>query len=181
MEERSLLVEQDSRKVKEEIVDLLDEIDSTQEGVQKISLSRTIRGKTVDDWNRSLTLNMDHSADPVQVNRMLQRVSDNLDTCQNNLNKSKFELAIFNTYYAKEKRSNIDTEANRKGKRTPGVETLETLAENALGNKSLVKDYYKFEVDFWESQIMKLSNQLKAINTMSMSNGTRYKLEMNTI
>ena len=124
---------------------------------------------------------MDHQADPVQVNRMLQRVCDNLDKCQRYLNKSKFELAIYNNYFSKEIGGKIDDQSSLKGKRPPSLETMVTLAEAALGSNSLVKDYYKFEIDFWESQVMKISSQLKAINTMSMSNGTRYKLEMNTI
>ena len=42
MDERTLLVEQEGRKVKEDILDALDEIDTIQEEVGKISNGRKI-------------------------------------------------------------------------------------------------------------------------------------------
>jgi len=174
--ERYAACQQDSRRIGAEIETTLEEIDSVREEIEKLSSIRFIREKTIEQWSEEFSVDFNRQATPVHVNMILEKLAANLDKANKFCNQAKHEKAIFKTFFSKEKRSKIGMEAARKGRKTPSLETMTTLAESALGNKTLVKEYYDFEVDFWERMIWKIRNQIEIANILTMSNGTKYKI-----
>lgn len=166
----------ESELVEEEIGNILEEIDLMQEKVGSMSRSRFIRGRTLEDWEKQFELKMDYQSTPIHVNMLLETLTYNLDVAYRNYNQCKFERALYNSYFLREKGNRVEIEANRKGRKTPSLQTLEVLAETGLGEKSLAKDYYDFELEFWEKIIKKIVTQKELVNILSMSNGTRYKI-----
>jgi hypothetical protein len=175
-EETYAVCQQESRRLADDVETALEEIDTIQAEIYDIGSTRRLRGKSLEDWDSEFRISFDYQATPVHVNMMLQKLAENLDRANKFCDQAKYERAIFKTHYGKEKRSKIEAEAARKGKKTPSLETMTTLAESALGSKTVVKEYYDFEIDYWEKKIWKIRNQIEIANILTMSNGTKYKI-----
>ncbi len=171
------VVQQESRKVKEDILEVLDEVDTIQLEVSKLSQNRLVRGKPVGQWDRELLMEIDYAADPVQIKMALEKVNKSLNTVIKNLIATKQDRMYFNIHYNKGLRTNIDSEAAKKGRKLPSLVTMETLAQNAMGGKTTVKEQYEHEIDFWEIYERKLYKQIQLLNQMAMNNGTMVKME----
>jgi hypothetical protein len=164
------------RRVGDEITSLLDSVESYGEMVSEISSSRLIRGKRIVDWHRIFNIIIDPEADPAQVNIVLARICEHIETVNSYYTQSRYELTIFKTLYGKHSRNIIEHEVNRKGRRIPSIDTMQNLAEAGMGEKTMVKEYYEFEVEFWANILSKFKSQIDIIKTFAMSNGTKSRI-----
>jgi len=170
------VVDREARTVETEIIDALDSVETIMEKVGAISNRRTLRGKTIEDWDKVFEITIDPQADPALVNIVLSKLCSHMELVSKHRGNAGWEHMVFMAYYGNKQRQNIEHEANRKGKRTPSLDTMERLAEAALGDKALVRDYYEFEIDFWDSKMKKLITQLDLVKTYAISNGTKTKI-----
>jgi hypothetical protein len=134
-------------------------------------------GKTVDEWHKELTVHIDHSADPAKIKMYCSQLSYNLNQAYRYLSKSKSVAFSQGLAYNKAFNEKIAAQAlNRSRKVAPAMDTMTRVAESQLPEMVLVQKRADMQVEFWEQMVWKVKDQINIVNTMSMSNGTLYKV-----
>jgi hypothetical protein len=133
--------------------------------------------KTLEQWHNDLSIKIDPSADPARVKYYCSQLSLHIDTAYRNLAKAKQAYAKYKLSYLPHFSGSITKQATHKGRKVaPAMETMMRVTENELGDRSLVITEYEALIDFWMDMVFKLKNQLDLVKTISISNGTQYKV-----
>lgn len=163
--------------IKEEIDALLDSSSTIEEAVIETANLAQSWGKTLEEWYKILTVPLDPSADPARVKVYCSQLSAALDTAYKHLNKTKVLAFNYGLSYNKAFNEKIAAQAlNRSRKVAPAIETMTAVAESQLSERVLTQKRLQMMIDFWESMVWKIKDQIHIVNIISMSNGTLYKV-----
>jgi hypothetical protein len=163
--------------IKEEIEGLLDTSNTIEEAVIETSNQSQSWGKTLEEWYKVLTVPLDPSADPSRVKMYCSQLSQSLDIAYRFLNKTKVLAFNYGLSYNKAFNEKIAAQAlNRARKVAPAMDTMTRVAENQMPERVLTQKRLEMMVEFWESMVWKIKDQIHIVNIMSMSNGTLYKV-----
>lgn len=169
--------ENQAELIKEEIISTLQNMEAIKEKVAGIASKRKTFGKTVDEWNDELTIPIDAQADPARVKFYLSRLAHNLDTAYKNLTKIKIMYSQYKLSYEPAVACEVSTQANHKGRKVaPSLDTMMKVAQNNLGDRSVTALEYETFIEFWTDMTWKIKNQVDIVKSISITNGTMYKV-----
>jgi hypothetical protein len=170
-------IENQAELVKEEITTALHSMEAIKERVADIALKRRTFGKTVDEWNDILTIKVDAQADPARVKYYLSQLAFNLDIAYRNLTKIKIMHSQYKLSYMPAVSMQVNAQANHKGRKVaPALDTMLQVAQNNLGDRALTAVEFESFTEFWTDMVWKIKNQIDIVKTISMANGTMYKV-----
>lgn len=177
MTQQEAQIENQANLVKEEIVNALHSMEAIKEKVAEIALKRRTFGKTVDEWNDILTIKIDAQADPARVKYYLSQLAYNLDTAYRNLTKIKVMHSQYKLSYMPAISMEVSAQANHKGRKVaPALDTMLQVAQNNLGDRALTSIEFETFIEFWTDMVWKIKNQIDIVKTISITNGTMYKV-----
>ena len=85
---------------------------------------------------------------------------------------AKYKLSYFPHYNAI-----VHKQATHKGRKVaPSMDTMAKVAESELGDRALAVIEFEALIDFWLDLVFKLKTQVELVRTISISNGTQYKV-----
>ena len=170
-------IENQAELIKEEVLTSIRSLDAIKEKIGEISITRRTFGKTVDEWNTELSVQVDPQADPARTKYYLSRLSGSLDTAYRNLTRTKIMYSQYKLSYIPALSNEISLQANHKGRKVvPAMETMSRVAENSLGDRSVAVIEFETFIDFWTDMVWKIRNQVDIVKTICMSNGTMYRV-----
>lgn len=171
------LIEQQAQLIGDEIEASLQSLGAIKVESYKKALEARIFGKTLDKWHDELNIKIDPGADPARVKYYCSQLAGYLNTTYMNLAKAKQAYAKYKLSYYPQLSSSVSKQALHKGRKVaPAMETMMRVTENELGDRSLAVVEYEALIDFWLDMVFKLKNQLDLVKTISISNGTQYKV-----
>jgi len=163
--------------IKEEIEDLLETSGTIESCVIETANSLTSFGKTYQQWFKDLTVPLDPSADPAKVKLYCSQLGNNLDTAYKNLSQSKLIAFNYKLSYNGVFNEKVAAQAlNRSRKVAPAIETMAKVAESQLPERTVTLKRLEQAVEFWESMVWRIKDQIGIVNTISMANGTMMKI-----
>lgn len=170
-------IENQAELVKEEITAALHSMEAIKERVADIALKRKTFGKTVDEWNNELTISIDAQADPARVKHYLSQLAYRLDIAYRNLTKIKIMHSQYKLSYLPAVSMQVTAQANHKARKvSPALDTMLQVAQNNLGDRALTSVEFEAFTEFWTDMIWKIKNQIDIVKTISINNGTMYKV-----
>jgi hypothetical protein len=170
-------IQNQAELIKEEVLTSIRSLDAIKEKIGEISITRRTFGKTVDEWNTELSVQVDPQADPARTKYYLSRLSGSLDTAYRNLTRTKIMYSQYKLSYIPALSNEISLQANHKGRKVvPAMETMSRVAENSLGDRSVAVIEFETFIDFWTDMVWKIRNQVDIVKTICMSNGTMYRV-----
>lgn len=177
MTQQEAQIENQANLVKEEIVNALQSMEAIKEKVAEIALKRRTFGKTVEEWNDILTIKIDAQADPARVKYYLSQLAFNLDTAYRSLTKIKVMHSQYKLSYLPAISMEVSAQANHKGRKVaPALDTMLQVAQNNLGDRALTSIEFEAFTEFWTDMVWKIKNQIDIVKTISITNGTMYKV-----
>lgn len=163
--------------IKEEIEGLLETANTIEDAVVQTANETVSFNKTLEEWDRELRVSIDPAADPARIKLYCSQLSLALDTAYRNLNRTKVLAFNYGLSYNKAFNEKVTAQAlNRSRKVAPAMETMERVAENQLPERVLTKKKFDMMIEYWESMVWKIKDQINIVNIMSMANGTMYKV-----
>lgn len=170
-------IENQAELIKEEIEVAIHSLDSIKAKVADLTSKRRTFGKTMDEWHTELHVQIAYDADPARVKLYLSKLGHNLDTAYRNLRKVKSMFHNYRLSYAPALSGEIAGQANHKGRKVaPALDTMSHVASNVLGDRSIMVIEFESTIDFWTSMVWQIKDQIDIVRTMSMANGTMYKV-----
>ena len=170
-------IDNQAQLVQEEVLASIHSLDAIKAKVAHVAIKRMTFGKTIDEWNKELSIQIDPSADPARVKYYLSLLSKNLDTVYRNLSTIKIMYHNYKLSYNPAMNSEVSAQANHKGRKVaPALETMNRVAENNLGDRSLAAIEYEGYIEFWNDMLWKVKDQVGIVKAIGMSNGTLYKV-----
>lgn len=170
-------IENQAELVQEEIIASIQSLDAIKAKVTHVAMRRLTFGKTIDDWNKQLSLPIDPSADPARVKYYLSILAGNLDTAYRNLTAIKIMYHNYKLSYEPAVNAEVSAQANHKGRKVaPALETMNKVAENNLGDRSLAAIEFQGYIEFWTDMVWKIKDQIGIVKAIGMSNGTLYRV-----
>lgn len=130
-------------------------------------------GKTYERWFKELTVPLDPAADPAKVKLYCSQLGNNLDTAYRNLSKSKLIAFNYKLSYNGAFNDKVAAQAlNRTRKVAPAIETMTKVAESQLPDRTVTLKRLEHAVEFWESMVWRIKDQIGIVKTIGMTNGT---------
>lgn len=156
---------------------MLDTSETIEESVIQTSNEMRTFGKTPDQWHQELTIPFDPAADPAKIKLYCSKLGNNLNQAYRNLSKAKVIAFNYGLSYNKAFNESISAQAlNRSRKVAPAMETMTAVAESSMPERVIMAKKCKLAIEFWEGMVWKIKDQISIVNTMSMANGTMYKV-----
>tara|TARA_R110002020_G_scaffold268819_1_gene484029 strand:+ start:6883 stop:7458 length:576 start_codon:yes stop_codon:yes gene_type:complete len=130
----------------------------------------SIDGRTPDEWDAHLRINIPNEPSTVMCNEALVKTNERLQIAYSYLIKA--ELTEQNSEWIKKSKyresvANIVDEHKKKGVKTPAASTVETLAENKTKDSSTVYLASKARTMFWRRHVESLKATANILNNMS--------------
>ena len=170
-------IENQANLVKEEIITALNSMESIKEKVSEVTVKRKTFGKTIEEWGDTLTIKIAPDADPARVKYYLSQLAHSLDITYRNLSKIKLMHSQYKLSYMPALAMEVSTQANHKGRKvSPALDTMLHVAQNNLGDRALTALEFEAFTEFWTDMVWKIKNQIDIVKTISMANGTMYKV-----
>lgn len=177
MTETQQQIENQAGVIKEEIEALLGTTAAIEESVMVTARETQTFGKTIDEWHKELSIQIDPSADPAKVKIYCSQLSRALDTAYRNQSRAKVLAFNYNLSYNKAFNEKVTAQALSKTRKVaPAMDTMTRVAEAQLPERVITKKKFEMVIEFWEGMIWKIKDQINLVNTISMANGTLLKV-----
>ena len=168
---------QQAQLIAEEIDESLKSLAYIKISAHNKALESKIFGKTLDEWQKQLSIKIDPGADPSKIKYYASELSNALEIAYGNLNKSKAMYQKYKLSYLPNVDASISKQATSKVRKVPPkLDTMEAVARNELGDRAIAVLEFENLIEFWQSMIFKLKDQINLVTIANIANGTLNKI-----